>query len=69
MSDNTELLNITRMRLLVVRALMALFILAGLILEFVDLGRLSSYSGILMAFGFGAVVATLALDPKQWQKS
>ncbi len=57
------------MRLLVVRAVMSLFILAGLILEFVYLGSVSAYGGILMAFGFGAVVATLALDPKQWQKS
>lgn len=68
MSEDEKQIKISEMRLLIVRAVAALVIAVGLLLEFVDFGGISDFSDRLMFLGFGGVVATLILDPKMSAK-
>ncbi|MAI90934.1 hypothetical protein [Ponticaulis sp.] len=68
MSNSPETLALSALRLRVVRAIGAVFIAIGLLAVFIDLGVVSEHKNEFMFFGFGWVIATLILDPKQGAK-
>ena len=68
MSDKSETFILSADRFRIVRAIGAIFIAVGLLAVFVDLAFVSDHKNELMFFGFGWVLATLVLDPKQGAK-